>query len=111
MEQSSEPSRVKKARVAYHLDSTLEIIPERFSDSDTLGNQRLQLKLHDLSTTLAHHRPPVAAELQQQQQEKLQGELEVLREGLRQKIAKREKKRQSRDKEYVIPSLRSLQDS
>ena len=106
-EQSSEPPRVKRARVANHLDSTLEIIPNSIKHSDALGHQISQMKLHLLTTTLAQHTPKVAAKLLLEYRQKLDGELDSLRRSTVEKY----QKRQPRSQEYVILSPLSLQHS
>lgn len=98
MEQSSEVPRVKRARVANCLGSTLEAIPET-TYSDTLGNQRLQLKLHDLYSALAQHSPSEASKQLKKHQAELEGELGKLRGVIKEKEAKLAKKSQPRPKE------------
>ena len=107
-----EPPHVKRARVVSCPDSTLETIPETVTDSDALGHQRLQLKLHRLSSTLAQHSPYKASKLLTRYQAQLQGELEELRKEILKKEKEHRSEKKTRAKESVVldsqPSMQQL---
>ena len=88
-EQSTEQPQAKRVRVAGYADRTLETVQE-VSYSDALGHQRLQLKVHNLSSRLAQRSVKDASKLLMEQRTKLKIEIKQMKEKLGRKHVKRQ---------------------
>lgn len=84
MEQLIEQPQAKRVRVANYKDSELEII-QKVTDSDALGHQRSQLRLHGKISTLAQYSPAKASLLVQKHIMELSLEMEKLKRKMAEK--------------------------